>query len=235
MLSSRCISPAYPKPHTRWQRRAALTEVMSNQEPARTAARRARSTIVAVVLIVSATLLGDLGYQSLVAPSSSATPSIAAEAPGRRPPHDGREQDRRTTARDEGAPTLANLDSDLLRALREARTDAASEGIKVNVTSGWRSRTDQERLFQEAVSKYGSAAEAARWVARPGTSAHESGDAVDIAPSAAASWLSRHGATFGLCRIYRNEPWHFELRPSAVDHGCPSVYADPTHDPRMQR
>ena len=41
--------------------------------------------------------------------------------------------------------------------------------------------------------------------------------------------------TYGLCRIYGNEPWHYELRPDAVDHGCPPMYADPTHDPRMQR
>ena len=51
----------------------------------------------------------------------------------------------------------------------------------------------------------------------------------------AATWLSTHGAAYGLCRIYGNEPWHYELRPEAVDHGCPPVYADPTHDPRMQQ
>ena len=53
--------------------------------------------------------------------------------------------------------------------------------------------------------------------------------------SDAAAWLSEHGAEYGLCQIYRNEPWHFELRPEAIDHGCPPVYADPTHDPRMQQ
>jgi hypothetical protein len=62
-----------------------------------------------------------------------------------------------------------------------------------------------------------------------------SGDAVDIGPSSAATWLSEHGAAYGLCRTYGNEPWHFELRPDAIDRGCPPVYADPTHDPRMQR
>jgi hypothetical protein len=60
-------------------------------------------------------------------------------------------------------------------------------------------------------------------------------DAVDIGPSGAAAWLSEHGAAFGLCQVYGNEPWHYELRPEAIDHGCPAVYADPTHDPRMQR
>ena len=51
----------------------------------------------------------------------------------------------------------------------------------------------------------------------------------------ADAWLSEHGAAYGLCQIYGNEPWHYELRPEAVDHGCPPMYADPTHDPRMQR
>ena len=48
-----------------------------------------------------------------------------------------------------------------------------------------------------------------------------SGDAVDIGPSDATAWLSEHGAEYGLCQIYRNEPWHYELRPDAIDHGCP--------------
>ena len=88
---------------------------------------------------------------------------------------------------------------------------------------------------REAVSEYGSEEEAARWVATPDTSPHVSGDAVDIGPSDATAWLSEHGAEYGLCQIYGNEPWHYELRPEAVDHGCPPMYADPTHDPRMQQ
>ena len=62
-----------------------------------------------------------------------------------------------------------------------------------------------------------------------------SGDAIDIGSAAATAWLSEHGADYGLCQIYRNEPWHFELRPKATDRGCPAMYADPTRDPRMQR
>ena len=53
-------------------------------------------------------------------------------------------------------------------------------------------------------------------MATPDTSAHVSGDAVDIGPSDAAAWLSEHGAAYGLCRIYGNEPWHYELRPEAL-------------------
>jgi hypothetical protein len=50
-----------------------------------------------------------------------------------------------------------------------------------------------------------------------------------------AAWLLKHGAEYGLCQIYRNEPWHYELRPAAIEQGCPRMYADPTHDPRMQQ
>jgi zinc D-Ala-D-Ala carboxypeptidase len=72
-------------------------------------------------------------------------------------------------------------------------------------------------------------------VATPNTSAHVSGDAVDIEHFNATAWLSEQGARYGLCQIYDNEPWHYELRPEARDHGCPPMYADPTHDPRMQQ
>jgi LAS superfamily LD-carboxypeptidase LdcB len=126
-------------------------------------------------------------------------------------------------------PGVAKLDPALLGALRRAATDAAIEFV---IDSGWRSRAYQEQLFRQAIAKYGSEAEAARWVATPDKSAHVSGDAVDLG-SAAAAWLSAHGPAYGLCQIYDNEPWHFELRRDAVAHGCPPRYADPTHDPRM--
>jgi LAS superfamily LD-carboxypeptidase LdcB len=136
---------------------------------------------------------------------------------------------------DDEYPAVANLDAALLRALRRAATEAAEGGVELSVGSGWRSPEYQEHLLREAVSKYGSEKEAARWVATPDTSPHVSGDAVDIGHAAGTAWLSRHGTRYGLCQIYRNEPWHYERRPEAVDHGCPRMYADPTHDPRMQR
>jgi hypothetical protein len=72
-------------------------------------------------------------------------------------------------------------------------------------------------------------------VATADTSPHVSGDAIDIGHSDARAWLSEHGAAYGLCQIYSNEPWHYELRPEAIVHGCPAMYADPTQDPRMHR
>ena len=140
-----------------------------------------------------------------------------------------------TTVFDDAVAGVANLDPALLRALRGAATDAAADGVELLVNSGWRSPAYEDQLRREAIAKYGSEAEAARWVATGTTSPHVSGDAVDIGPSAAAAWLSEHGAEYGLCQIYGNEPWHYELRPQAIDHRCPAMYADPTHDPRMHQ
>jgi hypothetical protein len=158
-------------------------------------------------------------------------------APGERAPlgeADGAVPDG-TTVFDDRVPAVARLDPGLLAALQRAATDAARDGVELEVNSGWRSPEYQEQLLREAVSKYGSAAEAARWVATPTTSAHVSGDAVDLGPTEATAWLSRYGAAYGLCQVYDDEPWHYELRPEAVDQGCPRRYADPTHDPRMQQ
>lgn len=131
-------------------------------------------------------------------------------------------------------PGIANLDPALLSALRAASRRAARDGVRIEVNSGWRSREQQARLLCEAVARYGSAAEAERWVAPADASLHVTGDAVDVGPAPAASWLSVHGARFGLCRVYRNEPWHFELRTNAVEEGCPPLYRDAASDPRLE-
>ncbi len=123
----------------------------------------------------------------------------------------------------------SGLDPALSAAVRAAAADAAVDGVELRVVSGRRTPAEQRRLLEEAVSKYGSFEEAARWVATPERSAHVSGDAVDVGPSAGIAWLAANGAAYGLCQIYANEPWHFELRRG----GCPAMYADPTEDPRM--
>jgi D-alanyl-D-alanine carboxypeptidase len=223
-----------------------LTGGVTSSAPARTTTRRIPRILVAGLLVVIAAIIGALGYQSLAPSSSTATAPIAAE-PLAHLPHDSLHGDRHgplgeadgavpagTTVFDDEIPAVANLDPALLRALRQAATDAADDGVEFYVKSGWRSRKYQEQLLDEAISKYGSGEEAARWVATPDASAHVSGDAVDIGSFDATAWLSEYGAKHGLCQIYSNEPWHYELRPEAVDHGCPHMYADATHDPRMQ-
>jgi D-alanyl-D-alanine carboxypeptidase len=132
-------------------------------------------------------------------------------------------------------PGIANLDPALIRALRRAAADAASEGVDIYIDSGWRSPAYQKRLLDQAIVKYGSRSEASRWVGTPTGSGHVTGDAVDIAHPDAQKWLSKNGARYGLCQIYRNEPWHYELRPQAIKHGRPTPYADASHDPRMTK
>ena len=136
---------------------------------------------------------------------------------------------------DDRVPAVANLNAVLLAAVRRAATDAAASGIRFQVNSGWRSPKLQAWMLRQAIADYGSKAAAERWVATPEASEHVKGEAIDLGPSAADDWLERHGAAYGLCRIYANEAWHFELRPRAVTDGCPAMYADPSHDPRLQQ
>ena len=233
------MSSAYRKPDTCWQHHAALNGGMTHSQPARPTTRRIRIRRIRVagLLVVIAAIAAALGYPLLASSSSTAASPIdvlRSEHRGALGEADGAVPDGATVFDDE-IPGVANLDPALLGALRKAATDAAGDGVEFYVDSGWRSPESQEQLLREAVSKYGSEAEAARWVATADTSAHVSGDAVDLGPFDAAMWLSEHGAQYGLCQIYRNEPWHYELRPEAIDHGCPPMYADPTHDPRMQQ
>ncbi len=231
---------------------------MTYRQPARTTTRRIRIRRIRVagLLVVIAAIATALGYQS--GASSSSTGTSPTDVP--RGEHRGLRSEHRGAPGEPGAlgergalgeadgaipdgtavfadeiPGVANLDQALLGPLRQAATDAAGDGVEFFVNSGWRSPEYQEQLLQDAVSEYGSEEEAARWVATAETSPHVSGDAVDIGPSDATEWLSEHGAEYGLCQIYGNEPWHYELRPEAIDHGCPPMYADPTQDPRMQQ
>jgi hypothetical protein len=206
---------------------------MSVSEPAQTAGRRTKLTIRAALVVANAAIIGVFIHQSLALSSS---PVQSASDTGHRAlgVADGAVPEGVTVFDDE-IPAVANLDPDLLGALRKAATVAADDGVEFFVNGGWRSPEYQEQLLREAISKYGSKEEAARWVATPSTSPHVSGNAIDIGRSDATAWLSKHGAEYGLCQIYRNEPWHYELRPEAVNDGCPPMYADPTHDPRMQQ
>src|SRR5690349_7387024 len=88
-----------------------------------------------------------------------------------------------TTVFDGDVPGVARLDSALLRALRRAATDAAADGVRLVVNSGWRSPAYEDQLRREAVAKYGSEEKAARWVATGTTSPHVSGEAVDLGPA----------------------------------------------------
>lgn len=175
------------------------------------------------VALVAASIIGAIVL--IGASSSSATVDDA----------DGALRGDATASAFDDVPAVANLDPGLLAALRGAAEAAEDDGVSIRVNSGWRSAAYQQVLLQEAIAQHGSAQEAARWVATPEKSEHVSGEAVDLGPLTAQDWLAQRGAEFGLCQIYANERWHFELRPSAASQGCPAMYADPTVDPRMGR
>lgn len=204
--------------------------------------------VILVLVLVWAVSVGAALHQSAAGADRSLPGSAPAPEPGPGAPAQGTaavvadgvvtEEDGvlpdRVTVFDGAYPGITRLSPDLLDALRRAAEDAGQQGIVIHVNSGWRSPEYQDELLQQAVSQYGSEAEAARWVATAATSAHVAGEAVDIGSFDAVAWMSEHGDAYGLCQTYGNESWHFELRREAIGGTCPAPYADPTEDPRMQ-
>jgi len=94
-------------------------------------------------------------------------------------------------------PAVGNLDPNLLTAVQQAASAAGDDGRTMTITSGWRSPAFQQQLLDDAVATYGSMA-------------------------AARQWLITNGAQFGLCQIYANEIWHFELATSPAGI-CPPL------------
>jgi len=98
-------------------------------------------------------------------------------------------------------PRLADAVAELVRASRGA----------LRVVSGWRSYAEQQRLWRDALDTYGSPERADDWVARPGTSAHERGVAVDLGGDLRAAVALVESLQLPLYRPLDHEPWHFEL------------------------
>src|SRR5687767_6169411 len=96
---------------------------MSHSEPARITARRLRSAILTALVVVCTTTLSP---RTAVGESDGAVPEGVSVF-------------------DDDIPAVANLDPRLRRALRQAATDAAKDGIEIVVNSGWRSRRSEER------------------------------------------------------------------------------------------
>ncbi|KQR52372.1 hypothetical protein ASF88_12565 [Leifsonia sp. Leaf336] len=123
-------------------------------------------------------------------------------------------------------PAVTKLDPALLSALRSADSAAKDErGITITITDGWRSARYQDFLFEQAVQKYGSEEEASKWVRRSTDSAHVTGHAVDVATADAMDFLNRFGSRWGICQVYANEIWHFEMR-TTPGGTCPPMAAD---------
>lgn len=81
----------------------------------------------------------------------------------------------------------------------------------VHVTSGFRSHEDQQRLWADALARYGSAEAADDWVAPPGSSLHERGLAVDLAGDLLLARRLVVELGLPMHQPLGHEPWHFEL------------------------
>lgn len=82
----------------------------------------------------------------------------------------------------------------------------------VTIKSGYRSIERQQQLWLEALKKYGSPEAARQWVAPPGNSQHNKGNAADLGYSsdAARQWMHQNAGSFGLSFPLSNENWHIE-------------------------
>jgi D-alanyl-D-alanine carboxypeptidase len=106
-----------------------------------------------------------------------------------------------------------------------ARADGIEYPLLLPV-SGYRSVEEQEWLWRGALEKYRDPDEACNWVARPGTSAHQTGRAIDchlgfpieseyvdeLRDTTAWRWLVANADRFGFYP-YETEPWHWEYNP----------------------
>jgi zinc D-Ala-D-Ala carboxypeptidase len=109
-----------------------------------------------------------------------------------------------------------------------AQAAARLAGFDIRITSGFRSQQLQERLFNDAVAKYGSENEASKWVLPKDISHHPWGIAIDVnypGDRKAVKWLEENGSNFGLCQVYLNEWWHFEP-VIAPGQPCPPMMAN---------
>ncbi|KAA0117994.1 M15 family metallopeptidase [Mycolicibacterium sp. P9-22] len=129
------------------------------------------------------------------------------------------------TAFDVADPAIGRLDPTLLAAVQNATSAAAAEGVTMTVTSGWRSPEFQQQLLDDAIVTYGSYAAARQYVQTPEQSRHVVGAAVDIGGPGADQWMITNGPRFGLCQIYANETWHFELTTDLFG-ACPALLPD---------
>ena len=126
---------------------------------------------------------------------------------------------------DDSLPLISQLDPALRDAVRAAATAAEADDYDIRIASGWRSADYQQSLLDDAIVEYGSEDEALRWVSTPEASEHVKGNAVDVGPTDASDWMSRFGDEFGLCQIYSNEMWHYELATTPGGE-CPEKRTD---------
>lgn len=153
-------------------------------------------------------------------PSAQDFPAVDASTPG--PTNGGKCADHPQYVDED--PT--GLQPEVIVAWRQVQRDAHAEGVTVCLNDGKRSAAQQQALYDAYVDQYGQAA-ADQLVLPPEKSAHVNGWALDVQPADAYIWLVATNGRLGLCRIYENEPWHFEYSPDYKTAGCPKLLPKP--------
>ena len=131
----------------------------------------------------------------------------------------------------EGTERPTELHPQVLARFHSAQAAAKAEGIRMTIDSGYRTVETQNYLYQQAIKEHKTPEEAIKWVLPGNLSRHPWGLALDVNlhhEKSGASWLEANGATFGLCRVYENEWWHFEplIAPGGI---CPPLLPDASH------
>lgn len=101
------------------------------------------------------------------------------------------------------------IERDTANAYAVMQTAAAQAGVNLVVVSGFRTMAEQQTLYACFVNCNCNSCNRA---ARPGTSNHQSGHALDLNTSAPGvlNWLNANGARFGFSRTVPSEAWHWE-------------------------
>ena len=119
---------------------------------------------------------------------------------------------------------------DVARAFDRMESAARADGVRLIVTSGYRSDAEQAELYKRHPDP--------KWVAPPGKSLHRFGTELDLGPPGAYGWLARNARRFHFIQRYEWEPWHYGygLNPrsappradgrSAVPSFVPAAYRD---------
>ena len=97
-----------------------------------------------------------------------------------------------------------SMREDAAAALEELFQAAQSEGIKLSSVSGYRSYSKQSLIYSRKVGRTGSEAEADKLVARPGTSEHQLGLAMDLATRNSSTLSERFASTAEGQWVYAN-------------------------------
>ena len=114
-------------------------------------------------------------------------------------------------AMDQGAADLNHVDPVLRSAVAKMIKDS---GGVIGTNSGYRDSVRQTGLYNAALSKYGNARNAGAWVAPPGQSPHNKGEAIDLnlSNAAAIAYAHANAAKYGLVFPLANENWHVERK-----------------------